>query len=230
MSGMLAVVAVMGAAGGASVPRFKHGETKNYATAEDRAATEAYNYNQRAKGGLGYGEAGWNSAAAGDPGFRFQKQNILWGNTRPGLGPGGSLGGKGGTVGGTGWTPQGAATNLNFNMQRGTKAHAKENYPLGQPSAAWIEKFGNAPTASIGWMGTLTRNTNPQSTFGPSQMFKNEVYQTRETRRKGGHYGETFANLPQHLRRSRLHPNLAFMYKENKKVDGSIRRATRRLL
>jgi hypothetical protein len=60
-------------------------------------------------------------------------------------------------------------------------------------------------------------------------MFKNEVYQTREIR-KGSVAGAAFRNLPQHARVSRLHPNLAFMYKESEKLQGKVRRATRRLL
>ncbi len=215
---MAFIVDVLGYSGGGGAPQFKHGETKNYATVEDRAAIAAYNVNQRAKGGLGYGDSGWNSAAAGDPGFSIHvaKSEIERGNFRPGLGQ-------------TGWTPQNALQGIRFRMHRGTEQHTKENYPLGKMSTAFYDKFSGwgGREGNRGWGGTLTRSSGSRSTFSPSQMHKDEVFQTRETRRKSDL--KPWVKLPKHATSARLNPNLAYMYQRKNLQLGAVRRAVQRI-
>lgn len=209
-------------------PVFKHGVTKNYATIEDRADYEKYERGQTAKGGRG-GRSGWNTQAAGDPGFQYSNLQINLEQSR--RSPGTTHYGRGG-----GWTPQvysgstpqSARAGVMFNLRRGTQQHTSRDYPLGAPSVAWWRKFGGASLqGDQGWKRTLTRSAGSASTTSPSQMYKKEVFQTREVRSKGN--TRSFKLLPKHPNAPLMNPDLAYMYRRNSIQLGPVRRSTRRL-
>lgn len=133
---------------------------------------------------------------------------------------------KGGVVGQSGWNSDAARLG---SRSAAAEQYTTETYPLGAPSVPFLQKFGKwgaqGPRSASGWKYNLTQAPKPQSTFAPSQMFKQEVYQTRETRKST----QRFRVLHRHPNQSKLNPNLAHMFKETGEV-GAVRRSTRRYL
>jgi hypothetical protein len=202
--------------------KYKHGQVNNYYSRDQYEKDEAYANKQRAKGGqITSASSGGTSRAmrsVGSSGFQFSS---VMNDARSGAWRAGYN---------SGWSPQGSLQALNY--QTGLKNLSASNRNtgpmLGLPSEHWMKQFGKyarGHQSNITWASTLSKAPTPQSTFAPSQKFKNEVFQTRETRKEGG-----FKNLPQHVRRSTLHPNLAYMYKESEKLQGVVRRSPRQLI
>jgi hypothetical protein len=110
--------------------------------------------------------------------------------------------------------------------------YTSKTYPLGKPSQALWDKYGkwgeHGPQGNKGWLATLTNAPPSQSTAPPTQMFKNEVFQTRETRTRSG--ATPYQMLRQHPNTPRLNPNLAYMYKAKNSQLGAVRRTVTRFL
>jgi len=113
----------------------------------------------------------------------------------------------------------------------GSPAYTRRTYPLGRPSQALWDKYGRwgeqGPQGNIGWKATLTQAPASQSTSAPSQMFKQEVFQTRETRVASGI--QPYQVLHKHSNTPRLNPNLAYMFKPKNTQLGAVRRVVTRL-
>ncbi len=184
---------------------FKSGQTTNYAGERERSALSSYLSEQRAKGGSGSG-GGWNSRA-------------MPARTRIGAARGGGI-----ALRGTGSLMSGSRV---IGPSRPTKQHTLETYPLGAPSAAWWKKFGRwgpqGPIGNVGWATTLKQAPSPQSTTAPSQRFKKEVIQTRETRKKN--WAQPFITLTRNANVPRMNPQLAHMYVTKNLELGSVRRS-----
>jgi hypothetical protein len=115
-------------------------------------------------------------------------------------------------------------------MSQGTPQYTRKTYPLGRPSQEFYDKYSKwgtqGPQGNTGWVGTLTKAPPSQSTSAQTQMFKQEVFQTRETRNASGK--QPFQVLHQHSQASRLNPNLAYMYKPKNTQLGAVRRTVTR--
>jgi hypothetical protein len=110
--------------------------------------------------------------------------------------------------------------------------YTRKTYPLGRPSQEFYDKYSKwgeqGPQGNTGWVGTLTKAPPSQSTSAQTQMFKQEVFQTRETRNASGK--QPFQVLHKHSQASRLNPNLAYMYKPKNTQLGAVRRTVTRFL
>jgi hypothetical protein len=115
---------------------------------------------------------------------------------------------------------------------QGTPQYTRKTYPLGKPSQEFYDKYSKwgeqGPQGNTGWVGTLTKAPPSQSTSAQTQTFKQEVFQTRETRNASGI--QPFKVLHQHTQSSRLNPNLAYMYKAKNTQLGAVRRTVTRFL
>jgi hypothetical protein len=113
-----------------------------------------------------------------------------------------------------------------------TQQYTRKTYPLGRPSQEFYDKYSKwgeqGPQGNTGWVGTLTKAPPSQSTSAQTQTFKQEVFQTRETRNASGI--QPFKVLHQHTQSSRLNPNLAYMYKAKNTQLGAVRRTVTRFL
>jgi hypothetical protein len=225
------LMAMLMGGGNAGPPTHKRGQTYNYSTQADRDEREVYARGQRAKGGDSAahgGTAGWNRDAynslnGGNQGWQMSSfmNDMRNFNVSPGYS--------------SGWTPQGAITGLQFNMavsraKMATQKHNLRTYPLGVHSEAFYNKFArwgeSGPQGNRGWEGTLKAASGAKSTFGSTSMFKDEVFQTRETRSKSDLHPWNI--LPRHGTSSKLNPNLAHMYKVRNVQLGAVRRTVKR--
>jgi hypothetical protein len=115
----------------------------------------------------------------------------------------------------------------------GAPQYTRKTYPLGKPSQALWDKYskfgGELPQGNTGWQATLTKAPPSQSTSAQTQMFKQEVFQTRETRVAGAGI-QPYKVLHQHTQSSRLNPNLAYMYKAKNTQLGAVRRTVVRFV
>ncbi len=198
-------------------PRHRAADYKSYASPADKARTEAYNYNQRAKGGsIGYG--GYNSRAAGDKGF----QPLDWRAALAG-GNAGKPGQGWAYPGAQGWRPQ-DRTAMSFNMNQGYQAPYQ--MVLGTPSPEFIEKYARwgaqGPVTDKGWKGTLRKAPASASTSAPTQKHKTEVFQTMETRKSD----EPYQELVRHYANPNLNKALRHMFVAKNMDIGTVRRNT----
>jgi hypothetical protein len=115
---------------------------------------------------------------------------------------------------------------------QGTPQYTKKTYPLGKPSQELWDKYSKwgeqGPQGNIGWAATLTKAPPSQSTSAQTQMFKQEVFSTRETRVKNS--AQPFQILNRHSNTPLLNPNLAYMYKAKNSQLGAVRSTVRRFL
>jgi hypothetical protein len=114
-------------------------------------------------------------------------------------------------------------------------ARSQGSYWLGKPSQEFYDKFAKwgeqGPRGNEGWRNTLTNAPPSKSTTAPTQMFNQEVIQTRETRVSGAQrMVGPFQTLQQHTNTPRLNPALAYMYKSQNMMLGAVRRAPPRFL